>query len=148
MELNTRGRYAVMAMADLARYGADAAVPLSIVAERQGLSVAYLEQLFVKLRQAGLVRSQRGRAGGYVLERTPEDIPVLDIMTAVSEETRMTRCHGVAAGGCVRHSRCLTHGLWEALGDHIDAFLADVSLQQVLDGVGPKDMPESSVGGR
>ena len=135
MELNTRGRYAVMAMADIAKYGGGDAVPLSRVAERQGLSVSYLEQLFLKLRRAGLVTSLRGRAGGYVLVRSADDIRVSDIMAAVEEETRMTRCPSEGTTGCLGEERCLTHRLWEALGDEIHAFLAGVSLQQVLDGI-------------
>ena len=135
MELNTKGRYAVMAMADLAKCGGDgAAVPLSAIAERQNLSLAYLEQIFLRLRRAGLVESARGRAGGYVLARRAQDIAIAEIMTAVHEETRMTRCLDADAG-CLGDQRCLTHGLWHALGGHIATFLASVSLQEVLDGI-------------
>lgn len=133
MELTTRGRYAVMAMADLARYGEGSAIPLSAIAERQNLSIAYLEQIFLKLRRAGLVDSERGRAGGYKLSRLPASIMVADVMRAVEEDTRMTRCHG-ESGGCLGEQRCLTHGLWEALGEHILGFLAQVSLADVLSG--------------
>ena len=135
MELNTKGRYAVMAMADLAKYGAETAVPLSAIAERQKLSLAYLEQIFLMLRRAGLVDSERGRSGGYRLGRPARDIPISAIMLAVEEETRMTRCSDGAPGGCVGHEPCLTHGLWHALGGHIEQFLANVSLQEVLDGI-------------
>ena len=134
MELTTRGRYAVMAMADLAKHGQEAAIPLSAIAERQQLSIAYLEQIFLKLRRAGLVDSERGRAGGYRLARASTDIMVADVMNAVEEETRMTRCHGEATGGCIGEHRCLTHGLWDALGDHIHGFMAHVSLDDVLTG--------------
>lgn len=134
MDLNTKGRYAVMAMADLAKHGAHDAVPLSAIAERQHLSLAYLEQLFLKLRRAGLVDSARGRSGGYRLGRAATLISVADVMRAVEEDTRMTRCQGAAAG-CLGEERCLTHGLWEALGAEIAAFLAGVTLQDVLDGV-------------
>lgn len=137
MELNTRGRYAVMAMADLALHGGEAAVPLSAIADRQHLSVAYLEQLFLKLRRAGLVESERGRAGGYKLRRPASDIMVEEIMTAVEEETRMTRCLGDGEVGCLGEGKCLTHNLWHALGDHIRVFLSNVSLREVLDGVPP-----------
>ena len=92
MELNTKGRYAVMAMADLAKNQGEAAVPLSQIAERQQLSLSYLEQIFLRLRRAGLVDSARGRTGGYRLGRTAAEIPVGEIMAAVEEETRMTRC--------------------------------------------------------
>ena len=134
MELTTRGRYAVMAMADLAKHGEASAMPLSAIAERQQLSVAYLEQIFLKLRRAGLVDSERGRSGGYRLARMPSEIMVADVMRAVEEDTRMTRCQGDSGVGCVGESRCLTHGLWEALGEHILEFLTKVSLDDVLKG--------------
>lgn len=136
MELNTKARYAVMAMADLAKHGEDGAVPLSAIAERQSLSVAYLEQIFLRLRRAGLVASARGRSGGYTLARSAQAIRVADIMNAVEEETRMTRCLD-GDPGCLGEQRCLTHGLWQALGGHIAAFLSNVSLQEVVDGIPP-----------
>jgi Rrf2 family protein len=135
MELNTKGRYAVMAMADLAKHGADDAVPLSAIAERQQLSLAYLEQLFLKLRRAGLVDSARGRTGGYRLGRSAARISVAEIMKAVEEDMRMTRCGGDDAHLCVAGKRCLTHGLWDALGDNIAAFLESVTLAEVLAGI-------------
>ena len=126
-----------MAMADLAKYGSDGALPLPVIAERQRISLAYLEQLFVKLRRAGLVESARGRAGGYRLGRPASDIPVADILFAVEEGVRMTRCGGVDATPCLAGERCLTHGLWDALGDQITAFLENVTLQEVIDGIPP-----------
>lgn len=134
MELNTKGRYAVMALADLAKYGSGSAVPLSAIADRQQLSLAYLEQIFQRLRKAGLVESARGRTGGYVLARPAAEIRVAEIMAAVQEETRMTRCLD-GGGGCLGEERCLTHGLWHALGGHIAAFLSNVTLQEVLAGI-------------
>jgi Rrf2 family protein len=145
VELNTKARYAVMAMADLAKcvgpeHGNQAtAVPLSAIAERQNLSVAYLEQIFLRLRRAGLVDSARGRAGGYVLARPARDIAISAIMQAVHEETRMTRCLDGDVG-CLGEQRCLTHDLWHALGGHIAAFLANVTLQEVLDGIPPEKL--------
>jgi Rrf2 family iron-sulfur cluster assembly transcriptional regulator len=137
MELNTKGRYAVMAMADLAKYGGDASVPLSAIAERQRLSLDYLEQIFLKLRRAGLVESTRGRLGGYRLGRAPADISVAAVMSAVEEDTRMTRCNGGEQNAClgIGGERCLTHDLWTALGDQIETFLSAVSLKDVLDGI-------------
>ncbi|MDX2259807.1 MAG: Rrf2 family transcriptional regulator [Hyphomicrobiaceae bacterium] len=134
MELNTKGRYAVMALADIEKFGGALAVPLSQVTERQQLSLAYLEQIFIRLRKAGLVESARGRLGGYRLARRAGDITVVEIMQAVEEETRMTRCHD-GKGGCLGEERCLTHSLWHRLGEHIAAFLAGVTLQDVLDGL-------------
>ncbi len=137
MELNTKGRYAVTAMADLAKFGAGAAVPLSAIAERQHISLAYLEQLFVRLRRAGLVESARGRAGGYRLARPADAISVAEVMRAVDEGVRMTRCHGDDAPPCVPGDRCLTHGLWDALGEQIASFLGNVTLEEVLGGIAP-----------
>ncbi len=144
MELNTKGRYAVMAMAEIARSGSSGdAVPLSVIAERQHLSVAYLEQIFLNLRRSGLVESARGRSGGYRLARAARDLSVAEIMQAVHEETRMTRCMGDDAVGCLGEQRCLTHGLWAALGQHIRRFLSSVSLQDVIDG----SIPNLSIDG-
>ena len=140
MELTTKGRYAVMAMADIAQAsiarGDDGAVPLSAIAERQHISLAYLEQLFAKLRRAGLVDSARGRLGGYVLGRPADAITIAAIMAAVEEDVRMTRCQGEAGSPCLPGERCITHGLWDALGEHIDGFLRSVTLQNVVDGIG------------
>lgn len=137
VELNTRGRYAVMAMADLAIHDGAQAVPLSAIAERQHLSVAYLEQIFLRLRRAGLVGSARGRSGGYHLGRPAAEITVAQIMEAVEEETRMTRCMGEEGVGCLGPEKCLTHNLWHALGGHIRSFLSGVTLEQVLQGKRP-----------
>ncbi|MDX2202638.1 MAG: Rrf2 family transcriptional regulator [Hyphomicrobiaceae bacterium] len=142
MELNTKGRYAVTAMAELAQstgqgvaLGADQpALALSLIAERQLISLAYLEQLFLKLRRAGLVESARGRAGGYRLARPARDIRISEIMAAVEEDVRMTRCGGDARS-CLPGRRCITHGLWDALSDHIESFLETVTLQEVIDGI-------------
>jgi Rrf2 family transcriptional regulator, iron-sulfur cluster assembly transcription factor len=135
VELNTRGRYAVMAMADLAAHGNHDAVPLSSIAGRQHISLAYLEQIFLRLRRAGLVQSERGRSGGYRLGRVAEAITVAEVMAAVEEGTRMTRCAGESRSPCLPGERCLTHGLWDALGEHIGEFLARVSLRDVVDGM-------------
>jgi Rrf2 family transcriptional regulator, iron-sulfur cluster assembly transcription factor len=134
MELNTKGRYAVMAMADLAKHDPDGSVPLSSIAERQQISLAYLEQIFLKLRRAGLVESVRGRMGGYRLGRAAADISIAEIMLAVEEDLHMTRCGLDAGSPCVGGKRCLTHDLWDALGEQISQFLEGVSLRDVIDG--------------
>lgn len=144
MELNTRGRYAVTAMADLARFGVGEAVPLSAIAQRQHISLAYLEQLFAKLRRAGLVESERGRAGGYRLGRPAERISVAEIMRAVEEGIRMTRCAGEDSAPCIPGKRCLTHGLWDALGDQIAGFLDSVTLEEVIGGIAPGKLGKRS----
>ena len=134
MHLSTKGRYAVMAMVDLARRGAaDRSVCLAEIAERQEISLAYLEQIFARLRRGGLVVGARGPGGGYVLARAASDIPVFAVISAVDEPTAVTRCRegaGCAPGGAL----CLTHGLWDALGRTIERFLSGVSLADVVDG--------------
>lgn len=126
-----------MAMADLAKYGADGALPLPAIADRQQISLAYLEQLFSKLRRAGLVDSARGRSGGYRLGRPAAEIRISEILAAVEEGVRMTRCGGEDATPCLAGRRCLTHGLWDALGDQITAFLESVTLHEVIHGIPP-----------
>lgn len=136
MDLNTKGRYAVMAMADIAKHADVEAVPLSQIADRQRVSLAYLEQIFSRLRRAGLVESVRGRTGGYRLGRAASEIKVSEVMAAVEEEVRMTRCGGADhEAPCLGTERCLTHGLWDALGDQIAHFLSRVTLQDVIDGI-------------
>lgn len=134
MNLSTKGRYAVMAMADLARHAGGGAVTLAEIADRQAISQTYLVQLFNKLRKAGLVVSARGPGGGYRLSAHPGAIRISDIMFAVEEPFRTTRCHGRPGHGCLCGERCLTHDLWDALGAHIAAFLSAVSLADVIDG--------------
>lgn len=126
----------MMAMADLARYSTGEPVALAAIADRQMLSLAYLEQLFARLRRAELVVSARGRSGGYRLGRPASEIAISEILKAVEEETRMTRCSGEQSAGCVGEERCLTHGLWQALGQHISQFLGSVSLADVLENRG------------
>ncbi len=134
MKLSTKGRYAVMAMVDLARHGAGHPVSLADIAERQEISLSYLEQLFAKLRKNGLVRSVRGPGGGYLLGRGTDEVKISDIILAVDEPIRATRCHQGSAIGCkTDRSRCLTHDLWEELGNQIHLFLRSVSLADVVD---------------
>ena len=134
MKLSTKGRYAVMAMVDLARHGAGHPVSLADIAERQEISLSYLEQLFAKLRKNGLVRSVRGPGGGYLLGRSTDEVKISDIILAVDEPIRATRCQPTTAVGCkIDRSRCLTHDLWEELGNQIQLFLRAVSLADVID---------------
>ena len=145
MELSTKGRYAVMAMAELARSGTSGAVPLAEIAERQQIPQAYLEQIFLKLRRNGLIESERGRSGGYRLARPACTIAVWEVMAAAEEAVGMTRCSRESPGGCVHEERCLTHNLWHALSEHIRDFLDRVTLQDVLDGVPLGGMPAGMV---
>ena len=134
MRLGTKGRYAVMAMVDLARHGDRRAVSLAEIAARQQISLSYLEQLFARLRRAGLVSSLRGPGGGYRLFKSAEDTCIADIVLAVDEPIRATRCAGEGQSqGCLPSGeRCVTHHLWENLGKEIHRYLASVSLEDVL----------------
>ncbi len=135
MRLSTKGRYAVMAMADLARHGAQGAVRLSEIAARQEISLAYLEQLFARLRRAGLVTGARGPGGGYRLSATPAATSIVSIVVAADEPLEAVRCDGPDGHGCMtRGERCLTHDLWDALGRRIEDYLASVSLEDVVEG--------------
>lgn len=135
MKLSTRGRYAVMAMADLASREARAGpVSLGEIAESQEISLSYLEQLFAKLRKGGLVVSVRGPGGGYRLSRAAGELRVADIILAVDEPISTTRCQAGSPKGCTGTSaRCLTHDLWEELGRQIHVFLSSVSLADVVE---------------
>jgi Rrf2 family iron-sulfur cluster assembly transcriptional regulator len=137
MRLSSKGRYAVMAMADLACHSADPqvrAVALADIAKRQDLSLPYLEQLFTRLRREGLVVSHRGPGGGYRLSRPPAELAVADIVLAVDEPVETLRCKSKSQGCMPGGARCMTHDLWEALGDHIHSFLAGVSLEDIVEG--------------
>lgn len=134
MKLSTKGRYAVMAMVDLATHSRGKPVALADVAQRQEISLSYLEQLFGKLRRGGLVKSVRGPGGGYLLARTENDTRVSDIILAVDEPIKATRCTPGSPTGCHSNKgRCLTHDLWEELGNQIYIYLSSVSLQDVVD---------------
>jgi len=135
MRLSTKGRYAVMAMADLAKNGSGRAVSLAEIATRQEISLSYLEQLFARLRKGGLVKSVRGPGGGYRLAKEPGETVVADIVLAVDEPIRATRCaaHGTPRGCMTGGARCITHDLWEDLGAEIHRYLAGVSLADVIE---------------
>ena len=132
MKLSTKGRYAVMAMVDLASNSKGQPVALADIAERQEISLSYLEQLFAKLRKGGLVKSVRGPGGGYLLAYPVEESRVSDIIVAVDEPIRATRCAPGSPAGCRSNkSRCLTHDLWEELGNQIHLYLSSVSLADI-----------------
>ena len=134
MKLSTKGRYAVMAMVDLAAQSAGKPIALSDIAERQEISLSYLEQLFAKLRRGGLVKSVRGPGGGYLPSRPPEEIRIADIILAVDEPIRATRCTPGQPFGCRSNkSRCATHDLWEELGNQIYLYLSSVTLADVVE---------------
>lgn len=147
MKLSTKGRYAVMAMVDLATNSGGRPVSLAEIAERQEISLSYLEQLFAKLRRGGLVKSVRGPGGGYLFARDIDDTRIADIVLAVDEPIRATRCTPGQPFGCRgNQTRCQTHDLWELLGNQIHHFLSEISIGDVVaqrlaafDGVGLPD---------
>ncbi|EKV26120.1 Iron-sulfur cluster regulator IscR [Caenispirillum salinarum AK4] len=122
----------MMAMADLASHSQGKPVALADIAERQEISLSYLEQLFGKLRKGGLVRSVRGPGGGYLLSRTAGEMRISDIILAVDEPIQTTRCTPGTPAGCHNNKgRCMTHDLWEELGNQIYLYLSSVTLEQV-----------------
>jgi Rrf2 family iron-sulfur cluster assembly transcriptional regulator len=121
-----------MAMADLSSHCVDKPVALADIAERQEISLSYLEQLFGKLRKGGLVKSVRGPGGGYLLARDASDLRVSDIILAVDEPIQTTRCSPGSPAGCHNNKgRCLTHDLWEELGNQIYLYLSSVTIDDI-----------------
>lgn len=134
VKLSTKGRYAVMAMVDLSSHSQGSPVALADIAERQEISLSYLEQLFGKLRKGGLVKSVRGPGGGYLLSRPAAQLRISDIILAVDEPIQTTRCSPGSPAGCHHNKgRCLTHDLWEELGNQIYLYLSAVSLADVCE---------------
>ena len=130
MHLTTKGRYAVTAMLDVVLHADAGPTPLADIAERQGISQAYLEQLFVRLKRAGVVDSVRGPGGGYRLTRDPSTVTVADLVGAVGEGVDCTRCGG--RGDCQDGETCLTHELWADLSMQIHLFLKRVTLASLV----------------
>lgn len=132
MKLTTKGRYAVMAMVDLAANSKGSPVALADIAERQEISLSYLEQLFAKLRRGGLVKSVRGPGGGYLPALAIDQTRISDIILAVDEPLRATRCAPGSPEGCrANKTRCATHELWEGLGQQIHSYLNQVTLADI-----------------
>ena len=133
MKLSSKGRYAVMAMADLAKNHDPRPISLNEISLRQGISILYLEQLFFKLKQNNLVNSTRGPSGGYILSKSPDQIKLSNIISAVDEEVKMLKCNKNSKKGCNGKSvKCITHSLWDELGEHINLFFEQKSLKDVL----------------
>lgn len=130
MRLTTKGRFAVTAMIDLAMNAQSHAVKLNAISERQKISLSYLEQLFSKLRRAGLVESIRGPGGGYILGKKANDINIAQIIAAAEDELDATLCKGKA--NCQSGVPCLTHTLWENLNHTINDYLSSVTLASLL----------------
>ncbi|MDN6323650.1 MAG: Fe-S cluster assembly transcriptional regulator IscR [Halomonas sp.] len=130
MRLTTKGRYAVTAMLDLALHAHNGPTSLSDISQRQEISLSYLEQLFARLRRAGLVNSVRGPGGGYLLSQPPDDISVSKVIDAVNESVDATRCQGLS--DCQQGDTCLTHHLWCELSIQIRHFFDDMTLAQLM----------------
>ena len=133
MKLTTKGRYAVMAMADLALFKDRGPTSLTDISLRQNISLAYLEQIFIKLKKRNLVKSVRGAKGGYVLEISPEDINISNIIAAVDEKVKTLNCKKESKKGRNNKSyKCITHNLWDQLDQHINSFFEKVKLQDLV----------------
>ncbi len=134
MMLTTKGRYAVMAMVDLAHYGVNRkATALHEISARQDITLSYLEQLFNQLKKHDLVLAIKGPGGGYILSKAAEDISILAVINAVGEKIKITRCSEKTGKGCLttKGGICFTHALWDGLGNQISGYLASMSLQDV-----------------
>jgi len=133
MKLTSKGRYAIMAMADLAKNNVTDPTSLTEISLRQGISIDYLEQLFLKLRKNNLVQSARGPLGGYVLSKPPGEIKLLSIIKAVDEKIKTVKCKKESKKGCNGKSiKCITHNLWDDLESHINKFFEDNTLNDIL----------------
>jgi Rrf2 family iron-sulfur cluster assembly transcriptional regulator len=133
MKLTTKGRYAVMAMADLALFKDKGPVSLTEISLRQNISLAYLEQIFIKLKDNNLVKSTRGAQGGYILEKSANEIKISNIISAVNEEIKTLNCKKESKKGCnSKTTKCITHNLWDQLDQHINNFFEKVKLQDLV----------------
>ena len=133
MKLTNKGRYAVMAMADLAIVNAKQPTNLTDISLRQGISISFLEQIFSKLKKNNLVQSSRGPSGGYLLTRSPEDIKLLSIIRAVDEKVKTVGCKKESKKGCTgKSAKCITHNLWDDLENHINNFFEKNTLKDII----------------
>ena len=133
MKLTSKGRYAVMAMADLANNNANQPTSLAEISLRQGISLSFLEQIFLKLKRNNLVKSSRGPFGGYFLTKSPEEIKLLSIIKAVDEKVKTVGCKKDSKKGCNGKSiKCITHNLWDDLESHINNFFEQNTLRDVI----------------
>ena len=133
MKLTSKGRYAVMAMADLANTNATEPINLTEISLRQGISISFLEQIFLKLKKNNLVESSRGPSGGYSLAKSPEEIKLSSIIKAVNEEVKTVGCKKELKKGCNGKSiKCITHDLWDDLETHINNFFEKNTLKDII----------------
>jgi Rrf2 family iron-sulfur cluster assembly transcriptional regulator len=133
MKLSSKGRYAVMALADLARFNQDKPISLRDISLRQGISLVYLEQLFLKLKNNNVVKSIRGQKGGYILSRKASDIKISEIFFAVEENVKTIGCEKHSKKGCNgRSAKCISHNLWDELEDYINNFFQQKNLGDLI----------------
>ena len=133
MKLSTKSRYAVMALADIARFKNNVPISLRDISIRQGISLVYLEQLFLKLKKNEIVKSIRGKKGGYTLNKTPSDIKISDILYAVEEKVKTIGCQKRSKKGCNgKSAKCITHNLWDELETHINLFFEEKNLGDLI----------------
>ena len=133
MKLNTRSRYAVMALADMANFDRQNPISLRDISLRQNISLVYLEQIFSKLKKNNIVKSIRGANGGYILAKDPEQIKLLNIFSAVDEKVKTVRCRRESKKGCNgKLTKCITHNLWDDLEIHINDFFDKKNLGDIL----------------
>ena len=143
MKLTSKGRYAVMAMADLANVKDMKTTNLTEISLRQGISISFLEQIFLKLKKNNLVKSSRGPAGGYSLTRSPEEIKLSNIIEAVDEKVKTVGCKKESKKGCTGKSiKCITHNLWDDLETHINNFFEKNTLKDIVYRVGKNQQKE------
>ena len=141
MKLTSKGRYAVMAMADLAKNNAKKPISLTEISLRQGISLSFLEQLFLRLKKNNLVLSSRGPQGGYVLSKAPEEIKLSNIISAVDEKIKTVKCKKESKRGCNGKSiKCITHDLWDDLESHINSFFEKNTLKDIVHRVNQREM--------
>ena len=133
MKLSSKGRYAVMAMADLAKVNTSEPTSLSEISLRQGISISFLEQIFLKLKKNNLVKSSRGPSGGYILSRSPDEIYLSNIIDAVDEKVKTVACKKDSKKSCNgKLVKCITHDLWDDLENHINNFFKKNTLKDII----------------
>ena len=143
MKLTSKGRYAVMAMADLANVKDKKTTNLTEISLRQGISISFLEQIFLKLKKNNLVKSSRGPSGGYSLARSPEEIKLSSIIEAVDEKVKTVGCKKESKRGCTGKSiKCITHNLWDDLETHINNFFEKNTLKDIIYRAGKNQQKE------
>ena len=133
MKLSSKGRYAVMALADLAKFDPNEPVSLRDISLRQGISLVYLEQLFLKLKKNKIVNSVRGNKGGYILNRHASEINISEVLSAVEEKIKTVGCEKHSKKGCNgKSAKCITHNLWDELEDYINVFFQKKKLSDLI----------------